>query len=131
MQCPINLYLSGRELTSILLVLLQEQDVLRNIVVPCEENPLPPKDVEVDEFQFHYTASERPNISNDTITINHRFSQDHLIKLSISHALSQSTKLCVFEERVMQIVQATKDLPELLASTGEEASLASAVYSFL
>eukprot|EP00884_Botryococcus_braunii_P016721 jgi/Botrbrau1/3732/Bobra.0363s0017.2 len=97
----------------------EEQDVLRNVVVPCQENPLPPRDVEVDEFQFHYTASERPNISNDTITINHRFAQDHLIKLSISHALSQSTKLCVFEERVMQIVQSTKDLPELLASTGK------------
>ena len=43
---------------------------------------------------------------------------DHLIKLSISHALSQSTKLCVFEERVIEIVASTKDLPEILASTG-------------
>ena len=43
---------------------------------------------------------------------------DHLIKLSISHALSQSTKLCVFEERVIGIVASTKDLPEILASTG-------------
>ena len=35
------------------------------------------------------TASERPHIQNDTITINHRFATDHIIKLSISHALSQ------------------------------------------
>jgi uncharacterized Rmd1/YagE family protein len=110
----INIVRNRRVLSS-----MQEQDVLRNLVVPCEENPLPPRDVEVDEFQFHYTASEKPNISNDTITINHRFAHDHLIKLSISHALSQSTKLCVFEERVMEIVQSTKDLPELLASTGD------------
>jgi hypothetical protein len=34
-------------------------------------------------------ASERPHIQNDTITINHRFANDHIIKLSISHALSQ------------------------------------------
>jgi hypothetical protein len=34
-------------------------------------------------------ASERPHIQNDTITINHRFATDHIIKLSISHALSQ------------------------------------------
>ncbi len=54
----------------------------------------------------------------DTITINHRFSNDHLIKLSISHALSQSTKLCVFEERVIMIVMNTKDLPGTLAATG-------------
>jgi uncharacterized Rmd1/YagE family protein len=98
---------------------LQEQDVLRNIVVPCEENPLPSREVEVDEFQFQYSATERPNISNDTITISHHFAHDHLTKLSISHALTQSTKLCVFAERVMETVQSTKDLPELLASTGD------------
>ena len=57
-------------------------------------------------------------LQNDTITINVRFRADHLIKLSISHALSQSTKLCVFEERVLEIVQQTRDLPEALASTG-------------
>ena len=56
--------------------------------------------------------------AQDTITINHRFSNDHLIKLSISHALSQSTKLCVFEERVIMIVMNTKDLPGTLAATG-------------
>ena len=43
---------------------------------------------------------------------------DHSIKLSISYALSQSTKLCVYEERVLEIVQSTKDLPESLAETG-------------
>ena len=43
---------------------------------------------------------------------------DHSIKLSISYALSQSTKLCVYEERVLDIVQSTKDLPESLAETG-------------
>ena len=29
----------------------QEQDILRNLVVPCEDNPLPPAEVEIDEFQ--------------------------------------------------------------------------------
>ena len=43
---------------------------------------------------------------------------DHSIKLSISYALSQSTKLCVYEERVLEIVQSTEDLPESLAETG-------------
>ena len=47
---------------------------------------------------------------------------DPSIKLSISHALSQSTKLCVFEERVLEIVASTKDLPESLASTGGAAA---------
>ena len=34
------------------------------MVVPCEENPLPVSEVEIDEFQFHYTASEKPHIQN-------------------------------------------------------------------
>ena len=92
--------------------------MLRALVKPFQHSTLEHRELENDEFQFHYTASERPHIQNDTITINHRFAHDHLIKLSISHALSQSTKLCVFEERVLEIVQSTRDLPERLASSG-------------
>ena len=62
-----------------------------------------------------------PWLQNDSITIHHRFAGDYRVKLSISHALSQSTKLCVFEERVLEIVQTTKDLPEALATSGESA----------
>lgn len=51
--------------------------------------------------------------------VNLRLRSDHLIKLSISHALAQSAKLSVYEERVIQIVESTKDLPEALAATGE------------
>lgn len=60
-------------------------------------------------------------MQNDSITIHHRFAGDYRVKLSISHALSQSTKLCVFEERVLEIVQTTRDLPEALATTGADA----------
>ena len=52
------------------------------------------------------------------VTLTGLLSGDHLIKLSIAHGLSQSTKLCVFEERVLEIVAQTKDLPEILAETG-------------
>lgn len=51
--------------------------------------------------------------------VNYRLASDHLIKLSISHALAQSTKLSVYEQRVMEIVESTKDLPEILATTGK------------
>ena len=51
--------------------------------------------------------------------VNYRLRNDHLIKLSISHALAQSAKLSVYEERVIEIVENTKDLPETLAATGE------------
>ena len=42
----------------------------------------------------------------------------------------QSTKLCVFEERVLEIVAATKNLPGNLATTGELRLLASALLHF-
>jgi uncharacterized Rmd1/YagE family protein len=51
--------------------------------------------------------------------VNYRLANDHMIKLSISSALAQSTKLTVYEQRVMEIVESTKDLPEILATTGE------------
>ena len=40
------------------------------------------------------------------------------MKLSISYALSQSTKLSVHEKMVVDIVYETKNLPEALAETG-------------
>jgi uncharacterized Rmd1/YagE family protein len=54
--------------------LLQEQDVLKNLVVPCEVNPLPVHEVEIDEFGVRYTANEKMHIQNDTITLNYRLS---------------------------------------------------------
>jgi uncharacterized Rmd1/YagE family protein len=162
----------------------EEWEVLRVLVAPAEVDPLPSADVEVDEFSFHYTATEKPHIQNDTFTsepfvsfslnrfccvgaflkrgsesemrwkqaydaesltyslflpidkpkinninpptlqnnpkpVNYRLAGDHLIKMSISHALAQSTKLSVYEERVMAIVEETKGLPELMAATGQ------------
>lgn len=96
-----------------------ERDVLKNLVAPALVDPLPAEEVEKDEFGFHYTATEKPHIQNDTFTINYRLAGDHLLKLSISHALAQSTKLSVYEERVVEIVEETKDLPEFLATSGE------------
>ncbi|EFN59105.1 hypothetical protein CHLNCDRAFT_137893 [Chlorella variabilis] len=97
----------------------QEREVIRTLLGPCLVDSLTQNEIEVDEFQFHYSLSEKPHIQNDTITINYRLRNDHLIKLSISHALAQSAKLSVYEERVIEIVENTKDLPETLAATGE------------
>jgi hypothetical protein len=53
----------------------QEQDVLKNLVVPCEVDPLPVREVEIDEFDVKYTANEGGgHIQNDTITLNYRLS---------------------------------------------------------
>jgi len=41
-----------------------------------------------------------PPRQNDVITLNKRYALDHQVKLAISHALAQSTKLGVYEERL-------------------------------
>lgn len=99
--------------------LQEERLLLENIVKPAAVDPLDDLQVEVDEFLFHYTMSEKPHIQNDTFTINYRYAGDHLVKLSVSHALAQSIKLSLYEYRVVGIVEETKDLPEILASTGK------------
>ena len=43
----------------------------------------------------------------------------HLTKISISFALSQSTKLSALEERVSRIVGMTRSLPRALAAEGK------------
>lgn len=97
----------------------QEQDVLKNLVAPCQEAPLPAAKSARDEFQYNYAANEKAHIQNDTVTIDYRLSRNHMIKIAISHALAQSTKLVHFEARVLDIISNTKDLPEHLANTGE------------
>lgn len=84
----------------------------------CSEEPLPQADVEIDQFRFLYSVNEPPSMSNDTITINRRQAADHQAKLAICHALAQSTKLSVSEERVTDLVLKTKHLPQQLAVTG-------------
>lgn len=48
--------------------------MLKHLVVQCEVNPLPIREVEIDEFDVRYTANEKMHIQNDTITLNYRLS---------------------------------------------------------
>ena len=41
------------------------------------------------------------------------------MRLAISHALAQSSKLAVYEERVWGLVEETKHMPEALAKDGK------------
>lgn len=45
-------------------------------------------------------------------------SGDHLIKLTMSHAIAQLTKLCLFESRMVNNLQLISKLPKKLALTG-------------
>lgn len=103
-----------------------ENEILHKLLADCMVNPMPEpqkpgeEDVrERDELHFKYVTTEKATIQNDTVTINYRSAGDYKMKLSIAYALSQSTKLSVYEERILEIVKNTKDIPEELAENGE------------
>lgn len=80
-------------------------------------NPLTEEDFETEEFHFEYNNEiSRPRIYNDMITLR---SGDHMIKLAISHAIAQSTKLSFFEETMANQMAEAKDVPQRLALKGE------------
>lgn len=94
-------------------------DPKTNIVSPLTlvTNPLDEEDFETEEFHFEYNNEIlRPRIYNDMITLR---SGDHMIKLAISHAIAQSTKLSFFEEKMASQMEEAKDVPGRLAKTGE------------
>ena len=37
--------------------------------------PLPTREMEVDEFQFNYTTLDKPHVQNDTVTLHKRYAQ--------------------------------------------------------
>lgn len=74
-------------------------------------------DFETEEFHVEYDKSAKvPRIFNDLITLK---SGDHLIKMTLSHAIAQSTKLCRFESRVQDVLYSVAKLPKILALTGQ------------
>jgi hypothetical protein len=71
------------------------------------------------QFQFVVDPSSKPHIANDLVSLHRKAAKDRRTKLAISYALSQSTKLSMYEKRVINMVLETKHLPEQLAATGE------------
>lgn len=109
----------------------QEKDVLADLTfstivdpktnltapVSIATNPFDEEDFETEEFHFEYNNEIlRPRVYNDMITLR---TGDHMIKLAISHAIAQSTKLSFFEETMATQMEEAKDVPGRLAKTGE------------
>lgn len=103
----------------------QEKDILADLTFADAEDgislltrPLEQDDYETEEFHFEYSANvKRPRVFNDMITLMPR--SDHMIKLTISHAIAQSTKLCFFEEKLSETMLDAQHVPKTLALTGE------------
>ncbi|TXT08716.1 hypothetical protein VHUM_02844 [Vanrija humicola] len=73
-------------------------------------------DWEVEEFHYVYDRDvESPRIYNDMFTFK---SRSHLFKLSLAHAIAQSTKLSVYESVMQESLALTSSFPKELAVTG-------------
>ena len=68
-------------------------------------------------FHFCYDPNvQSPRIYNDFFTFR---APNHLLKLSLAHAIAQSTKLSEFEESMHRTLELTSHIPRELAQTGE------------
>ena len=84
--------------------------------LPLMTRPLDEDDFETEEFHFQYDSSvPKPRIFNDMITLR---TSDHMIKLAMSHAVAQSTKLSFFEERMQRTMTEAQYVPRRLALEG-------------
>lgn len=83
---------------------------------PLLTKPLADADFETEEFHFEYNNEiDKPRIFNDMITLR---TSDHMIKLAMSHAIAQSTKLSFFEERMARTMNEAQYVPRKLALEG-------------
>ncbi|SJM87002.1 probable Sporulation protein RMD8 [Zygosaccharomyces bailii] len=99
---------------------MQEKNILGDIAFADCKNlvirPLDEHDIEREQFHFDYDKDiERPRIFNDIVTLR---SGDHIIELTLSHAIAQSSKLSRFESRITPILASVTKLPKRLALFG-------------
>lgn len=102
----------------------QEKDILADLTFAEHETgvslltrPQDENDFEMEELHFEYSPLiERPRVFNDMITLR---SGDHMVKLAMSHAIAQSTKLSFFEENMSQTMLNAQHVPKHLALTGQ------------
>jgi uncharacterized Rmd1/YagE family protein len=91
----------------------EEREVLA-LVQEAEVNPLPHFVEDYSTFLLGDTTEIREE--SDEIVLE---ADDVLIKLSISHGLSQSVKLGTFEESIGKTIEKTRHLPKELAGKGK------------
>jgi uncharacterized Rmd1/YagE family protein len=80
-----------------------------------EVEKLASQDVEMEDLNFYYANYSR--IYNDVITL--RKGSSYMTKLSLSHALSQSVKISLFEDLISTTIVETKEYPEIISETGK------------
>ncbi|OAP65207.1 hypothetical protein AYL99_01179 [Fonsecaea erecta] len=95
---------------------VQQEQRFLNDMSKFSDAPLPTESVQTENFNFYYTKEYQARIYNDFISL--REPRNHMTKLAISHALSQSVKTSLFEDLVSETIETTAPLPALIAQTG-------------
>ncbi|RKP12800.1 hypothetical protein BJ684DRAFT_22959 [Piptocephalis cylindrospora] len=97
---------------------MEEKEEMRIIreLRPFTTEEIEKDDVETEEFRFHYNSQYQPRIYNDIITLKNP--HNYMTKLTISHAIAQSTKLALFERLAELRIEQTAVIPQEMASTG-------------
>ncbi|CCE66213.1 hypothetical protein TPHA_0P00550 [Tetrapisispora phaffii CBS 4417] len=95
----------------------REEKEFLNDIEKYEKEKLAEEDIQIEEFNYYVTESYQPRIYNDFITL--RDGSNYMTKLSISHALSQSVKISLFEELLDNTIEDTQDIPQEIASSGK------------
>lgn len=93
----------------------QEEKRLLREIRKFELERLAPEDVESEELNWYLADYSR--IYNDVITL--RRGSSYMTKLSLSHALAQSTKISFFEGVIDNTIDTTKDIPQSIAESGK------------
>ncbi|SPO32158.1 related to RMD8 - Cytosolic protein required for sporulation [Ustilago trichophora] len=96
----------------------EERSIIEDVLSSgCAREPMDEAARETEAFHFCYDPNiSAPRIFNDFFTFR---APNHLLKLSLAHAIAQSTKLSVFEERMQATLELTSHIPKEMASTGE------------
>lgn len=96
------------------MTLAQEKRLLRELR-KFEVERLAQEDVESEDLNWYLADYSR--IYNDVITL--RKGSSYMTKLSLSHALAQSTKISFFEGIIDNTIETTKDIPQSIAESGK------------
>ncbi|KAK9382975.1 DUF155-domain-containing protein [Kockiozyma suomiensis] len=96
----------------------EERKFLREIA-PYENEKLALNDVQGEELRFFVTWDHDPRVFNDVIALTDEAEKNVKYKLSMSHAMSQSVKISLFEDLIDNTIGLMQTLPAEIAATGK------------
>lgn len=97
----------------------EEQAVLNQIVHQVMVRPMVKELVEKERLSVHYCNNDMASIADDIVFLPRRLRSHVGTRLAVSHAAAQSTKLSVFENQGLDLLQSTAHLPRELAQKGK------------